>query len=84
MNIYSFRAEATYDVREFELRCMLAGIAATITYMPHEELPDVKGEVRTEASLETLLSLLSMIDDTHVMSETLRPGPLSTNDLIRR
>lgn len=83
MGIYSFRAECQTDVEGFRQALNAAEISHSIDCRPDSQFPDVDVELKTDATLEILKTLLRTVPDGHVMVETLRAGPLAENSLER-
>lgn len=46
-------------------------------------MPDQEIEIRTELTLDELLTMIRAIPDGHVMLQTLEPVPLAENSLER-
>ena len=78
--IYSFRAECLHDVDE-----LLKVIRGTLVreYRRDPGYPDVEIEFDSPADLAILKAIMSIVEDGHVMRETLRTCPLSENNLER-
>ena len=87
LNVFSFRAECLNDVRVWQrlLSTMsTAGGSVEITeYNKHFEIPDVVVEIYTPCSLETMLNVMRMVPDGHVMLQTLRACSKTQNSLER-
>jgi hypothetical protein len=79
--IYSLRAEFQLDLDEF--LSMAPVHAVRERYHKWPTFPDVVMEFESPAPLGTLKALCDLVKEGHVMRETLRPCPLSENDLKR-
>ena len=70
LNTYSFRAECRHDVLQF-LALPEAASLKKIIITPDPMFPDVEVEIETELTLKNVMNALELIEDGHVMVETL-------------
>jgi hypothetical protein len=71
MNTYSFRAECRDDVLNF-LALPEATSLKKITIIPDPRFPDVEVEIETKLTVQEIKNALEMVEDGHVMVETLK------------
>lgn len=83
MNILSFRAECSHDVKILKEELIKAQIGSVLFTHPDVGFPDVEIEMQTSGDIETIRSLMRNVDDGHVMVSTLRQCPLKDNPLTR-
>ena len=81
MNTYSFKAECPADVEAFLRK--IEGKYEIVEKVVDEEFYDTLIEMKAEASKEKLSSILSTIEDSDVMMETIGEMPIKENELIR-
>jgi hypothetical protein len=77
--LYSFRAECWLDVLGF---IALARGEIVLAYQDRQ-YPDVEVEFESDMDLGTLKAMTDLVEDAHVIRETMRARPLSQNDLTR-
>ena len=80
VSTYSFRAECRDDVRRF-LALPEATSLKKITIVPDPTFPDVEVEIETKLTQLDITSALEMVEDGHVMVETLKACPLTINSM---
>jgi hypothetical protein len=80
VNTYSFRAECRDDVLSF-LALPEATSLKKITIVPDPTFPDVEVEIETKLTVQEVTSALEMVDDGHVMVETLKACALVSNGM---
>ena len=78
--IYSFRAECWIDVKQFLAAAWNEG---SLTVRPDPTFSDLDVEFESTGDLDTLKALTHLIEDAHVIRETLRACPLAENSLER-
>lgn len=84
MNIYSLRAECTADADQLKKLVNVACAVSELSMKADEDgMPDQEIEIRTELTLDELLTMIRTIPDGHVMLQTLEPVPLAENSLER-
>ena len=81
-NIFSFRAECEHDIRLLFEAMMQQGYRLKRT-VKRGIMPDVSVEIRTSATQQEVIELLSQIPDSHVMIQTLRPVLMKDNSMER-
>lgn len=74
VNTYTFRAECRYDVLQF-LALPETTLLKKIIITPDPMFPDVEVEIETELTLNNVMNALELIEDGHVMVETLEEHP---------
>lgn len=74
VNTYTFRAECRYDVLQF-LALPETTLLKKIIITPDPMFPDVEVEIETEFTLNNVMNALELIEDGHVMVETLEEHP---------
>lgn len=70
VNKYTFRAECRHDVLQF-LALPETTSLKKVVITPDPIFPDVEVEIQTELTLGEVISALELIEDGHVMVETL-------------
>jgi len=70
ISTYTFRAECRHDVLQF-LALPEAASLKKIIITPDPMFPDVEVEIETELTLKNVMNALELIEDGHVMVETL-------------
>lgn len=70
VNTYSFRAECRHDVLQF-LALPETTSLKKIIITADPTFPDVEVEIETELALKDVFNALNLIEDGHVMVETL-------------
>lgn len=80
VNTYSFRAECRDDVLSF-LALPEATSLKKITIVPDPSFPDVEVEIETKLTVHEVTSALEMVEDGHVMVETLKACALVSNGM---
>jgi hypothetical protein len=87
MRVFSCRAECEHDVKQLRIRLTRLRNAGEVDsaalWLKDHEYPDRAVEIHTNKNLHFLRYLLRQIPDSHVMIQSLREGPLSTNSLDR-
>lgn len=84
MNIYSLRAECMADADQLKKLVNVACAVSELSMKADEDgMPDQEIEIRTELTLDELLTMIRAIPDGHVMLQTLEPLPLAENSLER-
>jgi len=78
ISTYSFRAECRDDVLSF-LALPEATSLRKITIVPDSTFPDVEVEIETKLTVQEVTSALEMVEDGHVMVETLKACALKLN-----
>lgn len=88
-NVFSFRAELLKDALTFQQQAYVEKkyieFYTIQAFSPDGDMisPDVMVEIRTQATLEELRSVLHNVPDCHVMIESLRQLPMSENSMER-
>lgn len=77
--IYKFRAECINDVHEFMKKAKFEFEYDT-KIERKGRVPDVVVEIATKVSIDSIISILNEIPDSHVIIETIRPKNLYTGD----
>lgn len=80
VSTYSFRAECRHDVLSF-LALPETTSLTKITIVPDPIFPDVEVEIETKLTVHEVTSALEMVEDGHVMVETLKACALKSNDM---
>lgn len=80
VSTYSFRAECRDDVLSF-LALPEATSLKKITIVPDPIFPDVEVEIETKLTVQEVISALEMVEDGHVMVETLKACALVSNGM---
>jgi len=71
---YTFRAECRDDVLQF-LALPETSSLKKIIITPDPMFPDVEVEIETELTLKNVMNALELIEDGHVMVESLEENP---------
>lgn len=74
VHTYTFRAECRHDVLQF-LALPETNSLKKIIITPDPMFPDVEVEIETELTLKNVMGALELIEDGHVMVETLEEHP---------
>lgn len=85
-NVFSFRAEFMYDALKVttHISSKCPDQSMRIVMAQNGMFPDVEVEISsTVATIEDARSVMSAMDNAHVMLETLRPVPAKENSFIR-
>lgn len=82
ISTYSFRAECRDDVLRF-LALPEATSLKKITIIPDPTFPDVEVEIETKLTVQEITRALEMVEDGHVMVETLMQYSLNSSPLGR-
>jgi hypothetical protein len=80
VNTYSFRAECREDALYF-LALLEATSLKKIMIIPDPTFPDVEVEIETKLTVKDISSALKMVEDGHVMVETLKVCALKSNGM---
>lgn len=80
----SLRAEFAHDIEVLETTMREAGVALRrIHYLLDGRIPDVVVEYQTDVSLETFKAITLTIQDSHVMTDTMKDCVISDNPMER-
>lgn len=71
MTTYTFRAECLHDVFGFLGALALRHLINSCTLQPDQIFPDVEVLLRTDGTLKQLLAVAEMLDDAHIIAESL-------------
>jgi len=84
MQVYSFRVEVGEDFDLFLKNAQEQGHVVEVDLrLTDRRMPEQHVQIQVDLPLEGLRDLMRLQEDSHLMVQTVRPLPMSKNDLSR-
>ena len=84
MQVYSFRVEVGEDFDLFLKNAQEQGHVVEVDLrLTDRRMPEQHIQIKVDLPLEELRALMRLQEDSHLMVQTVRPLPMSKNDLSR-